>query len=187
MDIEVKYPLSAIRRQRVATQRHGCAGQATAELVVGLIALLVVFMGMLQIQSLARAHTQTLLAARQQAGQDALTSPYLLRNALPRWISDWQAGNDNITYSRDDAARLGSAGAANEGIIMHANPNSLNTYVPGNELSAASTATLSEFFLTHGQSVSQPMDLFPVIRSLVYGANSIQFQSDAWLTWTHIE
>ncbi|TAN38328.1 MAG: hypothetical protein EPN23_02720 [Verrucomicrobia bacterium] len=182
MGIEMSYPPSAFSRQP-----KGRAGQATAELVVGLLALLVVFMGMLQIQSLARAHTQTLLAARQQAGQDALASPYVLRNATLRWISDWQAGTDKIIYSRDDTARLGNSGAANDGIIVPANPSALNTYVPGNELSAASTATLAELFLTHGQSISQPIDLFPIIRNLVYGATAIQFQSDAWLTWTHIE
>jgi hypothetical protein len=163
------------------------AGQAIAELVVGLIALLVLFMGMLQLQSLARAHTQTLIAARQQAGQDAVLQPYLLRNATPRWISDWQLGHDSVAYSLDDVASFGNPGVLTDGIVAHANPATLNTYVPGNELSTAATSPLNELYLTHGQSTSQPVDLFPLIRNLVYGVDSIQLQGDAWLTWTHIE
>jgi hypothetical protein len=173
------------RRQRRGAQ----SGQAMAELVVGLIALVVLFMGMLQIQYLAHAHTKALNDARAQAGQDAMQTPYLLRYSVPQWIGDWTKGRDNIIYSQDDAALAGNANGAVVGIVSHAHPTDLATYAPGNEISAASTAAslIDSLMLTHGREKSPPVEMFPITRHVVYGVDSITMQGDAWLTWTHIE
>ena len=185
-----EFKIRGLQRRRPSTR----SGQAIAELVVGLIALLVVFMGMLQIQRLAHAHTQTLIAAREQAGQDALLSPYVLRYAAPSWIRDWSVGRDNVAYSQDDTPLSGNPNNVTDRIAAHAQrtvnpvPAELTTYAPGNELSAAATtATLqNELYLTHGQSRTNA-DVFSLIRSIVYRADTIQLQGNAWLTWTHIE
>jgi hypothetical protein len=173
------------RRQRRGTR----SGQAIAEFVVGLIALVVLFMGMLQIQYLAHAHTLALNEARSQAGQDAMQTPYILRYNVPRWIGDWNTGRDNVIYSQDDAVQQGNPGSVTVGIVSHAHPTDLSTYAPGNELSAAAnTASLLDgLMLTHGRERSPPVTMFPIIRSVVYDADSITMQGDAWLTWTHIE
>ena len=170
------------------TRRYTRSGQAIAELAVGLIALLVVFMGMLQIQRLAHNHTQTLMAARAQAGQDALNSPYIQRNNGPSWIANWSAGADNIPYTQDDTIQAGSPAATMAGIVARANPAALQTLVPDNALSAAASSStlMNEFCLTHGQSTTNA-DIFPLIQAWVYRTDSIQLQGNAWLTWTHIE
>jgi hypothetical protein len=173
------------RRQR----RRARAGQAIAEFVVGLIALVVLFMGMLQIQYLAHNHTKALNDARAQAGQDALQTPYILRYNVPRWIGDWNNGRDNVIYSQDDTVVSGNPGSVTAGIVSHAHPTDLSTYAPGNELSAAAnTATLIDgLMLTHGRERSPPVAMFPIIKHLVYDTDSITMQGDAWLTWAHIE
>ena len=173
----------------IRSRRRSRSGQAIAELVAGLIALVVIFMGMLQIQYLAHAHTKALNDARAQAGQDAMQTPYLLRYTVPTWIADWTTGKDKIIYSQDDQSTPGNPGVVTEGIVAHARPSDLSTYAPGNEISGASTtATLIDgLMLTHGREKSPPVETFPIIRHAVYGADSITMQGDAWLTWTHIE
>jgi len=164
------------------------AGQAIAELVVGLIALLVIIMCMLQIQSLALTHTQTLNAARAQAGADAVISSYVLRNEMPPWVNNISSGRDSIRYSQDDSKLTGNPGYVTDGIVARAKPSDLAHYVPGNELSAAASSggLMNELYLTHGRQQTA-VGIFPVIKSLVYGTDTIQMQGDAWLSWTHIE
>ena len=171
------------------SRRRARSGQAIAELVAGLIALVVIFMGMLQIQYLAHAHTKALNDARAQAGQDAMQTPYLLRYSVPVWLSDWTTGKDKIIYSQDDQQVSGNPGIVTAGVVSHAHPGDLATYAPGNEISAASTsATLIDgLMLTHGREKSTPVETFPIIRHVVYNADTITMQGDAWLTWTHIE
>lgn len=179
--------MNGMQRKRKG-RRHARAGQAIAELVMGLVAILVVIMCMLQIQALALTHTQALNAARAQAGVDAIATPYILRYSMPTWISDISAGNDKIRYSQDDTPVVGDPGLVTDGIVAHATPAKLTQYVPGNELSAAATTAglMSELYLTHGRQQSQ-VGIFPLIKSLVYGTDAIQIQGDAWLSWTHIE
>lgn len=173
------------------------SGQAIAELVVGLIALLVVFMGVIQIQSLARAHTRTLIGARAGAGREALQSIYpVLSNSASSWTSDWQAGHDGVAYSQDDSPVIDNAYPDKiiKNIVSPAQrtdipiPVDIQNYAPGNPLSAAATRAglYSELYVTHGVE-SRSVGLFPLISSLVYGVDSIQVEGNAWLTWTHIE
>ena len=169
-------------------RRSARAGQAIAELVVGLIAILVVLMCMLQIQALALSHTQALNVARAQAGGDAIASPYILRNAVMTWISDTSPGNDKIRYSQDDTPVTGDPGFVTSDIVAHANPDTLSHYAPNNELSTAATTTglMNELYLTHGRQQNQ-VAILPLVKALVYGTDYIQIQGDAWLSWTHIE
>jgi len=170
--------------------RRTRAGQAMAELVVGLIGIVVLIMGMLLIETLSRTHTYTMNNARAQAGQDAIQTPYIMRYNLPSWISDWSAGLDTIKYSQDDQPVLGNPGIITAGVVAHADPSDLNTYAPGNEISAAATTTglMNELYLTHGRDKGTvDLTLFPIIRHIVYGKDSITMQGDAWMTWTHID
>ncbi len=147
-------------------------------------------MGMLLIEALARAHTYTLNNARAQAGQDAIQKPYILRYNAPSWISDWSTGRDKIQYSQDDQQVVGSPGNIIAGVVAHAHPADLSTYAPGNEISAASDTAglMNELYLTHGrESYNVDLALFPLIRHIVYGADTITLKADVWLTWTHIE
>ena len=175
--------------QPKTTSRRHRSGQAILELVVGLIAMVVLFMGMLQIQALARAHTRALSGAREEAGADAIAGSYMLRHGQPRFIQDWQAGPDQARYSQDDVAQPANPGGSVQGIVRYAHPADLRVYVPTNPVSdmADSGRVLTDMYLTHGHEASDSIPLYPIIRSLVYGASDIQMQGNAWLTWTHIE
>lgn len=173
-----------------SVRRCARAGQAIAELVAGLIAIVVLIMGMLLIQTLARTHTGTLNKARAQAGQDAITTPYIQRYNVPAWISDWKTTPGKHIYSQGEQPVLGNPGLVTDGIVAHAHPSDLSTYAPGNEISIAANANglVDELYLTHGRDKGTvDLTYFPIIRHVVYGADTIQMQSDAWLTWTHIE
>ncbi|MCX6996533.1 MAG: hypothetical protein NTV49_05495 [Kiritimatiellaeota bacterium] len=138
---------------------------------------------------MAREHTRTLGKARAEAGQDALAGSYVMRSGAPKFIHDWQAGRDKATYSQDDVAQLDNPGATAQGIAQHARPGDLAGYVPNNAVSAAADAggVLADFYFVHGRDESGDIPLYPIIRSVVYGADAIQMQANAWLTWTHIE
>ena len=182
-----------------SARRRARAGQALAELVAGLIGIVVLIMGMLLIEALARTHTYTMNTARAQAGQDAIMTPYIMRYNVPTWISDWVSGqvwnqslqrSVNTPYSQKDTSRAGNPGVITGGIVAHADPTDLSTYAPGNEISAAATTTglMNELFLTHGrEKATVDLNLFPIIHHIVYAKDSITMQGDAWLTWTHIE
>ena len=176
----------------------GKSGQAIAELVMGLIALVVVFMGMLLIQSLGVMHTQTLMAARLEAGKDALSDQYICRYSAPQWISTWKAAAGQDTYSAHDLPILGSPNNVASVIGAYAQPSQLQGYLPQStgvtyfKNAAVPNSLLSDFFLTHGQAITnQPLTAFPFIQWLpAYqnsGSGSIQLQGNAWLTWAHIE
>ena len=176
----------------------GKSGQAIAELVMGLIALVVVFMGMLLIQSLGVMHTQTLMAARLEAGKDALSDQYICRYSSPQWISTWKAAAGQDTYSAHDLPIFGSPNNVASVIGAYAQPSQLQGYLPQSTTvtyfknAAVPDSLLSDFFLTHGQAITnQPLTAFPFIQWLpAYqnsGSGSIQMQGNAWLTWAHIE
>ena len=170
---------------------HLCRGQALAELVVGLVALIVLLMGMLFVQYLGHNRIQTLCAARVEAGQAALgnNSPAA---GVPVWIDDREAGSEG-TYSADDSWVSGNPMSVITGVVGCVDIPDLQKYAPvrsvaaGHFVAASTSGTLlNEFALVHGQ-VSTNIDLldpnysFPLIRSLVYRADSVLLKSDVWL------
>ena len=72
--------------------------------------------------------------------------------------------------------------------MAHAQPADLGSRVPTNHISALATTPvlIDEFYLTHGHIKSEPVPLLPVIRSLLYDAESIEVQADSWLVWTRV-
>ena len=175
--------------QAASGHRKTSRGQAMVEMIIGLVAILVVFMGILQIQQLARAQTRTQIDARQEAGAAAMQETYGLTGPGPYFIGDWQVGRDQKAYSRDDTRTMISQQMITDLITLHAKPNELVARLPTNAVSAlmSTTSTVSQMYLVHGHEQSAALPLLPVIRRLLYQADSIQIESDSWLSWTKIE
>lgn len=169
------------------------SGQAIAELVVGLIALVVVFMGMLLVQQLGVMHTRTLMAARLEAGKNALNN--VDPSEPPKWLKSWKAAKGMDTYSAHDVPDFGSPNEVSATVVSYANPSALSGYLPGSTnvpfFVAASdpNSTLDSLCLTCGQaSTNQPLDALPFIHWLLGYENgdtsSILLKSEVWLTQT---
>jgi len=168
------------------TPRRDRSGQALAELVVALIVILVLFAGLLQIGQLTRAQLNALNEARGDAARLAMSDLYTRRFPGPQFIRDWDVGPDRARHSRDDAARPGDPGLVRLQIVAHARPDDLAARVPGNPVSDAMTRVplIDAYALVHGRSETRTVPLMPVVRHLLYDAEAIDINADAWLVWT---
>ena len=157
------------------------------ELVVGLVVLLVLFGGILVLGQLSRTQTKTMIDARHQAGNQAMSdvSPF----AGPLYIAARTVGGDGVTYSRDDGSTLGDVADLQDHVVGYAHPDEVDKIVPKNHLSALSdTKTPFPYLMfgfTHGESSEMiALTNTPVVRDALYRADTIEVKGEAWLTWT---
>ena len=87
--------------------RRGESGQAFAELTVSLIAILAAFVGFLLVAALSSDRVSTLIRAREEAD---MKSSGGVSSQSGDSIRYWDYGADEIPFTTDDRAVLGSAG-----------------------------------------------------------------------------
>lgn len=156
------------------------------EFTIAVVAVLAVAAGLLLLNRLALARTNTMLTARGQAGALALSALY--QGTLDSdFIADWQTGPDGATYTADDqplsdlsALTLVDALVANAGQMP---PGPLAT----NALArlSASPDPINEFYLVKGrESLSVDLTDIPAIGNLISGEPEIAVESEAWLPWS---
>ena len=164
----------------------GRRGQALVEMTVALVVIVVLLAALLQIGRLTRERQDALNAARGDAARFAMSDVYTLQPPPPRYLRDWEVGPDGVRHSRDDVARLGNPAGVRLGIAAKALPDELARRLPANAVSALATRvpTIDEFYLVHGRAESRPIELLPVVRHLLYDAESIVIEENAFLVWT---
>lgn len=160
-------------------------GQSIVETMVGLVALVVLIAGLLQVASLAEKHTQAMNAARKEAAQLAMTDLTLF--FTPDFIKDWQEGGDTKRYTKDDTSTAGDLYAFENVIVSKAADAAgwtLIDSIPGNDISAIhSGIPQAALGLVNGHEEAE-VDLLPAFQSLIYDAPSITVEGDVWLTQT---
>jgi len=154
------------------------------EFMVGLVVVLVLLVGLIQIGQLAHAHSRTMMAARAAAGQLAMASTRpISETAL--LISDWVPGPDLRQHTHDDMAVVTSNALTLPGeLIGQAHLEDLVPDAPTNALTtlAASPNPAGDFFLVKGEA-SEFVAILPIIQRLVYAHPTLEVKSDAWLVW----
>jgi len=158
-------------------------GQAIVELVVALVVILVLAAGIIQISWLGVRHSRAMGEARRIAGHKAMLDVPSYES--PRFISTCTMGADAIAFSRDDSALNGDPTDLTDGIVKYAHPKPLNVIAPDNPVSVLSESAMPQamFGLIHGEN-KDSVDLLPVVRRLIYTADSVEVQGSAWMTWT---
>ena len=159
------------------------SGQAIVELVVALVVVLVLTAGLVQLGSLGYQHTQAMTEARRQAAvlamqpQPPFSGPHYIRNRT--------VGPDGSPYSRDDDYQAAFPATFNARVVQYAHPDRLQEVVSGNAFSELGSAQfpVDEFGLVRGRAATN-VPLLPVVRRLIYAADKIEVQAEAWLTWT---
>ncbi len=163
------------------------SAQAMIEVMVGLVALIVLIAGLLQVASLTRARTDAMVAARDEAGGLAMLDAPI--SELPDYIYQIDAGPDGRTYSYDDETSTANPAAfdavivdqavseADEWEVLEALPTSPFADLHG------SLAPAGAFGLLKGDA-SETVTLLPAVRSLLYRADEIDVECDVWMTWT---
>ncbi len=155
------------------------------ELAVGLVVILILFAGLIQIGRLSRARTRTMIEARERAGRNAMDEGF--SGSGGSWyILGWGAGPDGKAYTADDLMfPITNAAGLIEDVESMAQADELEYLVPGNPLSGMgeSTGATNVFYLVYGEGQAS-VPTFPVIRSLIYRRSAISTESRAWLVWT---
>ena len=113
--------------------RRGESGQAFAELAVSLVAILAAFVGFLLVAALSSDRVSMLIRAREEAD---MKSSGGVSSQGGESIRYWDYGTDEIPFTTDDRAVLGSAGdgamfkrelADNTGHVALTNPPASST------------------------------------------------------------
>ena len=149
------------------------------EFMAGLVAILVILAGLIQIGQLTHARTRTMIAARMAAGQLAM-APTRPMSETALLISDWVPGPDQRRYTRDDMALVTSNAVALPGKLAGWVPNT-----PTNALATLGNSPnpAGDFFLVKGEA-SGEVPILPIIQRLVYAHSTLEVESDVWLVWT---
>lgn len=154
-------------------------GQAVLEFIVALVAIIIVFAGLLQVGLLAKIHTDIMTEARREAGRNALNP--VLGGPQHRYISEWRNGPDEVNYSADDEFESGSILLFNAEVIDRARPLELISWIGDSDVSRVH---YEPFWLLcpleHGQA-TRNVPLLPVIRHMAYAADSIDLECTVWM------
>lgn len=165
----------------------GRSGQAMIEFVVGIIAVLVVFAGAIQIILLSVADTDTMVAATAEACDHARKSA-LGSGDSTTWISDWDVGADGFRQTKDDVAKGGDSTFIQSAIAGRT--------APGGDWSATDEAhskdlrvlhdgalPMSAFGLLKGEA-EEDVPILPAIQSLFGLAPVVTVRNEVWMTAT---
>jgi len=170
------------------TKRHG---SAMLELMIGLVTIIALFAGLVQIVSLSSARHATHSEARSIAGQNALDDLGSGNGQLSGadYISDWDSGADGLRHTIDDSASDGDPVPFSTDIVQSSSPNgagwSIIQQAAGDHLSPllGQPNPAALFGLVEGEAQAN-VELLPAVKSLLYDADSIDVESRVWMTWT---
>lgn len=155
-------------------------------MVVGLVALLLVFVGLLQIGRLALSHTRAVMEARERADQYAVDPAYHYHTTPPLYIQDWQPGADGVRYSMDDRPMNGPSDEIRTDVLSLAHPNQVAGYIGSTVLQdvEASARVVDAFRFVRGHANSEAIPIYPLLRHLVVSDESIRMEHTVWMPWT---
>ena len=156
------------------------------ELMVGLVALLVLLGALLQLTSLTTARIDAMAEARRDAGTRAMSTLALSSGA--DYIRYWEEGPDERRYSVDDTFTEANGAAFTACIVDRAGRDPAAWQIiesaPRNAIRALHDTPFpaTQFGLVDGtESVTVP--LLPVVKHLIYNADSITLDCQVWMPW----
>lgn len=167
------------------------SGQALTELMVGMVVVLVLVAGLLQLASIMRAHTDAMVEAREEAASLAMIEldPGMNLVSDADYIRDWHEGADERRLSRDDFSDTGNA-ADFQNTVVDKTVNDASGWnlldgVPNNRISSlrSDAMVVTSFGLVKGSaSESASLDTLPAFRHLIYSSDTIDVEATAWMT-----
>ncbi len=161
------------------------SGQALAEMVVGLVAIMLLVVGLLQIGALSREHTKTLLDARAEADMLAMSPVHAEHLMGPGFIQDWEEGIQGVRYTQKDRALPGDPQSILSNVVDHALPPALYRAVGEqrvHRLSESLTVT-DGFEFVRGHSYGERVEMLPIMRRLVTPEESLRMEHEVWMPW----
>jgi hypothetical protein len=160
--------------------RHSSAraGQAMMEFLVGIVLVLVVIGGLIQLGMLSDLRTTSYMGATQEAaiwsmtngGDDGLVYPYL---------AGIDEGADSHTYSADDLELSKDATEVYNDIVRHADVARFTRENPWTRLTGANDI-MDEFGMVRGSRSSSSLRLLPIVRNLIYQDDRIVIRTEVY-------
>ncbi len=165
--------------------RHPRVGQALMEFVVALVAVVVIVAALLQVTALSRERLRTIQEARARVATMSLSDSYATMTPAANLLAGWTEGSDGRPMSADDQALATTADSIRGDILEIARPEALAALIPTNPVTRAMWEDpLTEAFgLVRGTARSDPVELMPVVRNLLYRADDIRVEGDATGVW----
>lgn len=166
------------------------SGQALVEVMIGIVAIMVLVSAILQIALMTKAHTDVMVKARAKAGSLAMTdlAPGMNLISNPDFIRDWDEGNDGRRLSKDDEFFTGDVDSFQGTIVNSSVHDPSGWYVidsaPDNRVSLlhSDPMVVNSLGLVRG-TASETLSLsLPAFRQLIYKADSIELEANAWMT-----
>ena len=170
-----------------STTQRSRSAQAMIEVIVGLVAMVVLIAGLIQIVKLTRAQTDAMIDAREMVAVMAFEDEPL--SAFPGYIKDVGVGPDGRRFSSDDTTTGANAEDFDETITgqLVSQDNEWDTL---DELPSSAFTSLhgaptpsTEFGLLRGRG-SRSILTDPALRHLIYNADEIEIECEVWMTWT---
>ena len=163
------------------------SGSALIEFAVGMIPMMVLVVGLLQIVTLARTRMDTLREARSQAGMLSTLSAQTLSS--PAFIRDWQVAADEHHMTVDDTFTTADSSGFMRDVVDRSVVNSTDwdimAGVPNSPFYRLhrSGNIMSEFGLVE-DSEEATVELLPAVRLLFDNQENIDVNSIVWMSWT---
>lgn len=161
------------------------AGQAMIEFMVGIVCVIVVVGALLQLGTLCRERTQTMMNATRHAHLDAVSDTFAASPPAP-FTLNWNEAGDGYRHSADDIRIGGDPAVVGDAIAGTAQPGWLEaaTGEPTPFSGLTDTAGLQEAnALVSGTDSRIGIRLLPVVRNLIYRDNTITVRSEAWMVY----
>ena len=160
-------------------------GQSIVELVVGLLAIVLVIMGILQVGKLGMEHTQALMQARELADELAINEDFEPLSPGAEYIWRVSEGGDERSYSLDDERLPGDPQPLIDNIVEHSKPADLRTWMPSNQVSPRMYPDrfMGGFDYTVGHTYSERIELYPIIRNLVVEDEYLRMRRRVLMPW----
>ncbi|MFN2351859.1 MAG: hypothetical protein ABR497_07925 [Kiritimatiellia bacterium] len=164
-----------------------CGGQAMVEMTVGLVAIMVLLSALIQIGDLAYWRSRTMAEAREDAGLLAMSDTYQ-PPPLERYIyiQNWLKGPDGRFFTHDDVPMTPTGTVSHALQLVGAGSGMTGATEPTNNPFAqmdTGLGNVEDFALVQSRK-TENRPVLPLIQRLVYGRESIDVESEAWLVWT---
>lgn len=157
------------------------------EFMVGLLVVVVLLAGLLQLVALASARSEIIGRVRGEAGQRAMTPGAL--TALPQYLQSWEPGADGRRYTADDLPLIDSPSELRQRIVAQSVADSTDWHWIDErhyrDLAALMDAGLWSAalgFVRADETADVPV--IPAIRAWVYHKDSIRVGDEVWLPRT---
>jgi len=172
--------------RREGLDRGSRSGQALAEMVVGMVSILVLVAGLLQIGVLSREHTKTLLDARAEADMQAMSPIHAEQLMGAGYIQDWEEGVEGVRYTRKDRPSPGDPQGIISNVVDHALPSALYRTVGEQRVHRLDESLMvtDAFEFVRGHSYGDPVEMLPIMRRLVTTSESLRMEHEVWMPWT---